>query len=272
MESIHGKLLHKESNARSIFRANLYFIPTIIIAACGVAAIFIIELIPDYQRDPLDDMLPYIIFAIAVALPIYSTIIWRLRTPLEGRIFERGIKINRGENVIVDIAFSDIKGIVNYVETVFGIKGDRIVIIVAKSGERTKIPNSGLYTRNFKRFLDTLVYEYTSYLIRDLTLENLNCADIKFSTNLELSGGKLINTANGKEINIHDVSDIQVRDGHIRIMENVDGKEKVWHRSEPIQNVINLGALIYIVDILILKKQTFGSTVEEIFSSFYHTK
>ena len=268
MEDIYGKLLHQESNTRSIFRANLYFIPTIIIAACGVATIFILEHIPD-QYDPIEYMLPYIIFGIAIALPIYATIIWRLRTPLEGRIFERGIKINKGKKIIVDIAFSDIKGIVNYVETVYGIKGNRIIVIVAKNGERTRIPHSGLYTRKFKKFLDTLIYEYTTYLINDLTLENIDHTDIKFSTNLKLSGGKLIHTAKGKEVNIHDVSGVQVRRGHIRIKANVDGKEKVWLRSEPIEEVINLCALIYIVDTIILRKQTWGP---EVFSSFYRKK
>ena len=239
--------------------------------------LLVLEHIPD-QYDPMDYMLPYIIFAIAIVIAIVSIIIWRLRTPLTGRIYERGIKISQGEKPIADIAFSDIEGIVNYVEEIDGLKNRRIVIIVAKNGDRIKIPHSGNYTRKFEKFLDTLVYEHTSYLINDLTLENINHADIKFSTNLELSRGKLIHTTRGKEVNIRDVSDVQIRSGHIRIMANVDGKEKVWLRSEHTQEVINLGALIYIVDILIQGKQTWdsilqsASTMEEVFSSFFHAK
>ena len=247
MKNDYGKLLHKVSDARSFFRANLYFIPSIIIIACAIATFFIVGHIPEDQYDPMDHMLPYIFFAVAIVIPIYATIVWRLRTPLEGRLFEGGVIINRGKNTVADIAFSDIEGIIYYTMKFEGIATERIYTIVGKNGDRIKIPHKGIRSRKFNDFLDMLVHEHTAYLTQNLTPENISRTHVKFSTNLELINGKLVNTAKGNEIDIRDVTDVQVRDGHIRIIANIEGKEKVWLRTEPIQEVFNLGALVYIV-------------------------
>ncbi len=102
---------------------------------------------------------------------------------------------------------------------------------------------------------DAITDTYTAFLVRDLTWDNLPAKEIHFTVSgdknlsLKLKDGKLI--MDGKEasgeIDVRDVSKVQIAPGVVRLMYIEGGKQKIWAKLN-LYSLLNIRALYFIVE------------------------
>ncbi|MDR0570844.1 MAG: hypothetical protein LBG71_06475 [Clostridiales Family XIII bacterium] len=110
-------------------------------------------------------------------------------------LYERGFAVtNRSKVTAMD--FNEVKGISDAT-----IRNVRQITVVKKDGEKVTLANGtgGLRVSNFHQFADDLGTLISSFLLKDVTAENIDRLSISFGDKLELAGGRLIHDAGGKK-------------------------------------------------------------------------
>ena len=172
----------------------LYLIPALIFITAGIFALFNPELLTDD-----DSSMVLLLFFGAGALFALMGILFV--KPAKAVLYDGGFALTRGSKV-TETDFSDVKGILDSTTVtkylgVVTLSKTRVVTIVKKNGEKFGVVKA--FIPNFNQFADELGTALSKYMLRGVTIGNLDQVNISFGDALELTGGQFTCDAGRKK-------------------------------------------------------------------------
>jgi len=268
-ETKFGKLLFESSTTpgRALCKRLLYLIPALILIVVGV----IFTTRPDSFGLHDEDMIyVYIVFfGVGGILFLLSLFVKRKKFVL----YESGLMYGSVSN-LTELDFNDIAGIQRKIETTTVMAGGLIgglitgllssiipglnthsIEIYKKDGNwaERKIELSKSKVPNYKQLADEIDNVFTTWLLKDLAMENIGTAEIAFGSDLKLSGGHFIHDKGKKKgehiIQFRDISGFEF-DGENRCWLTGMNTDKKGYRERLVSPEYNTNALVRVVEMI----------------------
>lgn len=195
-----------------------------------------------------------VFFAIIFSISFPSFILLNAVRRFDAVIYENGLVLNLGKK-LYELNFNELAGISDNVLIRIPIGKKSITNIGSYSSSKgvtlelssgKMISANNLFAPNIKEFYNALNNAYSTWLVKDLTTDNIKQTKILFGTGLSFAEGKIY--CNGKTIALDNVLKVSIEDNSLILAGINDSDQVTRFASVPLNGIINLDALKYIIE------------------------